>query len=71
MPRWQRAGVWVMAALVIGGHIAMWQSDRLDREQKLRLTLINAAGWSAVILPAFGVAMWARSHRGRSNDRQS
>jgi hypothetical protein len=60
-----------MAALVIGGHIAMWNSDRMDREQKLRLTLINATGWGIVILPAFGVAMWARAHRGRRDDRRS
>jgi uncharacterized membrane protein YdjX (TVP38/TMEM64 family) len=69
MARWQKAGALVMAALVIGGHVALWQSDRVPDAEKLRLTLVNAGIWAVVLLPALGVAMWARQHRGRGPDR--
>ena len=63
MRRWQRFGTWFMVALVVGGHVAMWFSDRIPAEEKLRWTLINAGVWAVVLLPAVGVAMWARQHR--------
>lgn len=56
----------LLAALVIGAHVALWSSPRVPAETKLRLTLLNAAGWGVVLLPAAGVAMWARAHRRRT-----
>ena len=60
---WQRTLPWVaslVAILVVGGHIAMWLSD-MPRDLALRLTLLNAAGWAAVILPAFAVSRWLKA----------
>lgn len=51
----------IVAVLVIGGHVALWLSDT-PREVALRLTLLNAAGWAVVILPAWGVSRWLK-HR--------
>jgi len=70
MKRWQKIGAWVMVALVVGGHVALWMSDRMPAEEKLRLTLMNAAIWAVVLLPAFGVAKWAEQHKARPRDRK-
>ncbi|MFN6977606.1 MAG: hypothetical protein ACK4OP_05760, partial [Gemmobacter sp.] len=56
-------GLGVIAALVIGAHIALWLSPDMPGEMKLRLTLLNAAGWGVVLIPALAVSMWARAHR--------
>ena len=53
-----RIGVILLLTLVVGGHIAMWSSD-MPRDLALKLTLINAAGWAVVVIPAYGVARWA------------
>ena len=58
----------LIALLVIGGHIAMWTSD-MPRDLAMRLTLINAAGWAVVLLPALAVSKWADAHQKRA--RQS
>ena len=68
MPRWQRYTAYAMAALVVGAHVALWLRGEMPVEQKLRLTLLNAAGWAIVLLPAYGVARWARLHA--SSDRR-
>ena len=33
-------------------------------EMKRRLTLLNAAGWAVVILPAIGVSFWLNAKLG-------
>lgn len=58
----QRTAIALLLLLIIGGHIAMWTSD-MPRELALKLTLINAAGWAVVLLPAYGVARWAAIKR--------
>lgn len=58
----QRTAITLLLLLIIGGHIAMWTSD-MPRELALKLTLINAAGWAVVLLPAYGVARWAAIKR--------
>ena len=35
----------------------------MPRDLALKLTLINAAGWAVVLLPAWGVAKWAALRR--------
>ena len=52
--------VTIVVVFVVGGHIALWLSDA-PYEMKLRLTLLNAAGWAAVILPAIGVSLWLKA----------
>ncbi|MEL6550407.1 MAG: phenylalanyl-tRNA synthetase subunit beta [Pseudomonadota bacterium] len=62
MPLWRRVLPFLavaVAVFVIGGHILLWLSEA-PREVKLRLTLLNAAGWAVVILPAFGVSLWLK-----------
>lgn len=55
--------VFGLIGLVIAGHIGLWQSDRYETDLKWKLTLLNALGWAVIVLPAFGVAAWARAHR--------
>lgn len=57
-----RIALTLLLTLIIGGHIAMWTSD-MPKDLALKLTLINAAGWGIVLLPAYGVARWAQLHR--------
>ena len=35
----------------------------MPREAKIRLTLINALGWSVVLLPAWAVGKWLETHK--------
>ncbi|PZX19580.1 hypothetical protein LX81_00036 [Palleronia aestuarii] len=58
------AAILLLASLVVAGHVGLWLSDEWSREAKVRLTVLNAIGWSVVILPALGVARWASAHRG-------
>jgi len=58
----QRIALTLLLTLIIGGHIAMWTSD-MPKDLALKLTLINAAGWAVILLPAYGVARWAKAQR--------
>lgn len=51
-----------LLVLIIGAHIAMWTSD-MPRDLALRLTLINAAGWAVILIPAWAVSKWAAAHQ--------
>ena len=57
-----RIYVTVLILFIVGAHIAMWTSD-MPRELALRLTLINAAGWAVILLPAWAVSKWAAAHK--------
>ncbi len=46
-----------LAVLILGAHVMLWLSD-MPGDAKLRLTLLNAAGWGVVLLPALAVNMW-------------
>jgi preprotein translocase subunit SecF len=59
-----RIALTLLLTLIIGGHIAMWTSD-MPKDLALKLTLINAAGWAVVLIPAIGVAMWAKARRSK------
>lgn len=64
----QRGTVLRMAlvlAIILAGHVALWMSDQ-PFDAKLRLTLINAAIWAVVLLPAVGVMLWLRAHQRRN-----
>jgi len=54
----------LLLTLVIGAHVALWQSGA-PQDMKLRLTLINAAAWAVILLPAIGVGLWLKAHRQR------
>jgi len=62
-----RIYITVLITIIIGAHIAMWASD-MPRDLALRLTLINAAGWAVILLPAWGVAKWAEARTRRNDD---
>ena len=62
---------WLLIALLCTitlAHVAMWTSDRMTTDVKLRLTLINALGWAIVLLPAFAVGKWLEAKQ-RQNAR--
>lgn len=63
MQKWHRIVAWGTLVLVVAGHLGLWLSPRVPPEAALRLTLTNAAIWAVVVLPAIGVALWARAHR--------
>ena len=52
-----RIGVLVLAALIVLAHAMLWLSD-MPQDAKARLTLLNAAGWAVVLLPALAVNLW-------------
>ncbi|MEM6729749.1 MAG: phenylalanyl-tRNA synthetase subunit beta [Pseudomonadota bacterium] len=63
-PWWRVWLPWVAgfaAIFVIGGHIALWRAPDVPLDVKWRLTLLNAAGWAVVILPAIGVSYWLKA----------
>lgn len=65
-------GRWPLALLltaIVAAHVALWLSDRMERDAKLRLTLMNAGIWAVVLLPAWGVSRWAAAHRRPPDDR--
>lgn len=59
-----RLSILLLLILVVGAHIAMWTSD-MPRDIALKLTLINAAGWAVILLPAWAVSKWAAAHKHR------
>ena len=61
----------LLAALVIGAHVALWRSPDWPADLKLKLTVLNAIGWAVVILPAFAVARWARAHAQTGPDAEN
>lgn len=64
-----RLAVLCLIALVVAAHVGLWRSQHVPEAAKLRLTLLNAAGWSVVLLPALAVGLWAKAIR-RRNLRQ-
>ena len=57
-----RLYVIILIVAIIGAHIAMWTSD-MPSDLALRLTLINAAGWAVILIPAWLVSKWAAAHQ--------
>lgn len=63
---YQKVWPWLgplLVVFVVGGHVALWLSDT-PRDVALRLTLINAAGWAVILLPAYGVSQWLKAREG-------
>lgn len=58
----QRLWLYTLLTLITLGHIAMWTSD-MPRDLALKLTLINAAGWAVILIPAWAVGKWAAAHQ--------
>ena len=72
-PWYLKVWIWlgpVLALLVIGGHVALWLSEA-PQAVKLRLTLLNAAGWAVVLLPAYGVSRWLKARDADAQERDS
>jgi hypothetical protein len=59
----------LLILLVVAAHIAMWTSD-MPRDLALRLTLINAAGWGVILIPAWLVSKWAAAHQRKDPPRR-
>ena len=56
-----RTFVIFLIMLIVGAHIAMWTSD-MPQSLAFKLTVLNAAGWAVVLLPAWAVSKWAKLH---------
>lgn len=65
-----RLALILLLATIVLAHIGLWSSDRVPSDLKLRLTVINALGWSIVLLPAYGVSKWAQLRRHAQKDRR-
>jgi len=61
MLHWSRLRWILLLAAIVAGHVALWLSPRTEPEAALRLTLVNAAIWAVVLLPALGVRQWAKA----------
>jgi hypothetical protein len=55
----------LLFTLVVLAHVGLWQSERVPDALKWRLTVINAVGWSVVLIPAWLVGRWLKAHEGR------
>jgi hypothetical protein len=51
-----------LITVIVGAHVAMWTSD-MPRDLAWRLTVINAAGWAVILIPAWAVSKWAAAHQ--------
>lgn len=47
--------------LIVIAHIGLWRDPTIPLEAKQNLTLLNALGWGAIILPAIGVSFWLKA----------
>ncbi|MEL6511322.1 MAG: phenylalanyl-tRNA synthetase subunit beta [Pseudomonadota bacterium] len=63
-----RHAVIALLTLVVIAHVFLWLSDQMPFETKWRLTVINALGWAAVLIPAYGVGRWL-DHRFPDRDK--
>ncbi len=52
-----RLALLALGPLIVAAHVMLWLSD-MPQDAKLRLTLLNAAGWAVVLLPALAVNLW-------------
>jgi len=68
---WRRWRIPGLLGLIVLGHVALWMSDRVETDQKLWLTVMNAAIWAVFLLPAYGVARWAEHHRSKDDTPDS
>ena len=66
MKRLRLLALLALLALILGTHAAMLTDPDIPRDVAIRLALINALAWAAILLPAFGVRMWLRAHRRRN-----
>ncbi len=64
MKRWTIPALAALVLLIVLAHIGLWRDETIPVEAKRRLTLLNALGWAAILLPAWGVSLWLRA-RGR------
>ncbi|MBB5515007.1 hypothetical protein FHS89_001017 [Rubricella aquisinus] len=53
-----------LAALVIGAHIAMLNSDTMPRDVAWRLLTVNASIWAVILIPALFLSWRVRRTRG-------
>lgn len=75
-PRQNRIGLLILLAFIFVGHGFLWASPNVPTDAKIRLTIINAIGWSVVLLPAWAVGKWLETHkalnaRSRSGNKDS
>lgn len=62
----RRALLIALIVLIVVAHIGLWRDPDIPLEAKRRLTLLNAAGWAVILLPAYGVSRWLKA---RTRDR--
>ena len=63
----QRLWIITLITLITLAHTAMWTSD-MPRDLALKLTIINATGWTVILGGAWLVGRWAAAHGRRNND---
>lgn len=64
MAKWLVAG---MVCLICVAHVFLWRSD-MPPELKMTFTMLNALGWSVVLVPILFVDRWLDAMRRRNRD---
>lgn len=59
----------LLLAVIVAAHVVLWMSD-VDPAIKLRLTLLNAAGWTVVLAPILLVGRWLRAVEARNAEAE-
>ncbi|MDW3223196.1 MAG: phenylalanyl-tRNA synthetase subunit beta [Paracoccaceae bacterium] len=57
----------VMVCFILVAHVFMWLSD-MPRNMKIVFTILNAAGWTIVLVPILLVDKWLDAIRDRNSD---
>ncbi len=60
-----RVALVVLLSIIVLAHIAMWRSE-MPRDVAMRFTIINAIGWSIVLLPILLVNRWLKAVEARN-----
>ncbi len=62
---------WGLVILIVLAHVALWRSD-MPPDLKMTFTILNAIGWSIILLPIVFVSRWmnAIERRNAENARR-
>jgi len=63
-----KAIFWGLVTLIVLAHVALWRSD-MPPDLKMTFTILNAIGWSIILLPIVFVSRWMNAIERRNAER--